>query len=156
VGIREIVPPPAGQEAMTRQRSAERTRRALATEAEGDRQAAITRAEGDKQANILTAEGNKQAAILNAEGDRRAAVLRAEGFALALSNINEAARGLDARTMGLQYLDALKELGGYPSTKFILPMELTGFLGGLAGYAERAFGDGGDGGAGRTERRPSR
>src|SRR5438309_3337335 len=131
VEIREIIPPPAVQEAMTRQMSAERTRRALVTEAEGDRQAAITRAEGDKQANILTAEGNKQAAILNAEGDRRAAVLRAEGFALALSNINEAARGLDARTMGLQYLDALKELGGYPSTKFILPMELTGFLGGL-------------------------
>ena len=67
VEIREIIPPPAVQEAMTRQMSGERTRRALVTEAEGDRQAAITRAEGDKQANILTAEGNKQAAILNAE-----------------------------------------------------------------------------------------
>src|SRR6266550_8352417 len=38
VEIREIIPPPAVQEAMTRQMSAERTRRALVTEAEGDRQ----------------------------------------------------------------------------------------------------------------------
>ena len=143
VEIREIIPPPAVQEAMTRQMSAERTRRALVTEAEGDRQAAITRAEGDKQANILTAEGNKQAAILNAEGNRRAAILIAEGFANALSIINETAQAVDAKTMGLQYLDALKELGAYPSTKFILPLELTGLLGGLAGQTEQAFGAGG-------------
>ncbi|TMK88896.1 MAG: SPFH/Band 7/PHB domain protein, partial [Actinobacteria bacterium] len=148
VEIREIIPPPAVQEAMTRQMSAERTRRALVTEAEGDRQAAITRAEGDKQANILTAEGNKQAAILNAEGDRRAAVLKAEGFANALTNINEAAQTLDARTMGLQYLDALKEMGSYPSTKFVLPLELTGLLRGLVGQTDQAFGTGG--GARRT------
>jgi regulator of protease activity HflC (stomatin/prohibitin superfamily) len=150
VEIREIIPPPAVQEAMTRQMSAERTRRALVTEAEGDRQAAITRAEGEKQANILTAEGNKQAAILNAEGDRRAAALKAEGYAVALTNINEVAAGLDARTMGLQYLDALKELGGYPSTKFVFPMELTGLLRGLAGQTDQAFGDGGTGGARRS------
>jgi regulator of protease activity HflC (stomatin/prohibitin superfamily) len=143
VEIREIIPPPAVQEAMTRQMSAERTRRV--TEAEGDRQAAITRAEGDKQANILTAEGDKQANILTAEGDRRAAVLKAEGFANALTNINEAAQTLDSRTMGLQYLDALKEIGAYPSTKFVLPLELTGLLGGLAGQTEQAFGAGGAG-----------
>jgi len=145
VEIREIIPPPAVQEAMTRQMSAERTRRALVTEAEGDRQAAITRAEGEKQANILTAEGNKQAAILNAEGERRAVTLKAEGYATALSTINETARSLDARTMGLQYLDALKEMGSYPSTKFIFPLELTGLLRGLAGQTDQAFGDSGGG-----------
>ena len=37
VEIREIIPPPAVQDAMTRQMSAERTRRALVTEAEGDK-----------------------------------------------------------------------------------------------------------------------
>src|SRR5437660_12775592 len=130
---------------MTGQKALERTRRARVTEAEGDRQAAITRAEGDKQDNILTAEGNKQAAILNAEGDRRALVLKAEGFGTALTTINEAASTLDARTMGLQYLDALKELGAYPSTKFIFPMELTGLLRGLAGQTDQAFGDSGGG-----------
>ena len=76
VEIREIIPPPAVQDAMTRQMSAERTRRALVVEAEGDRAAAILRAEGSKQSNILVAEGNKQAAVLSAEGDRQAAMLR--------------------------------------------------------------------------------
>lgn len=143
VEIREILPPPPVQEAMTRQMSAERTRRAVVTESEGNRQAAILQAEGEKQAAILNAEGNKEAAILNAEGDRRAAVLRAEGYATALTNINGAASTVDVKTMGLQYLDALKEIGSYPSTKFIFPMELTGLLGSLGGAASQAFGDAG-------------
>ena len=54
VEIREIIPPPAIQEAMTRQMSAERTRRAVITEADGTKAAAITVAEGNKQAAILT------------------------------------------------------------------------------------------------------
>jgi regulator of protease activity HflC (stomatin/prohibitin superfamily) len=142
VEIREIIPPPAVQEAMTRQMSAERTRRALVVEAEGDRAAAILRAEGNKQSNILVAEGNKQAAVLTAEGDRQAAILRAEGFALALRTINESASTADARTMGLQYLEALKALGSSASTKFVVPVELTGLLQGIAGQAAQAFGDG--------------
>src|SRR4029078_13613781 len=89
VEIREIIPPPAVQEAMTRQMSAERTRRAVVTEAEGAKQAAVTVAEGKKAAPVLNAEGQKQAAILNAEGDRQSAILRAEGFSLALDKINE-------------------------------------------------------------------
>ncbi len=145
VEIREIIPPPAVQEAMTRQMSAERTRRAVVTEAEGSKQAAIT-----------VAEGNKQSAILNAEGDRQAAILRAEGFSLALSKIFEVARGVDANTMSLQYLDALKQIGTSPSTKFIVPMELSTLLSNITGLAGRAFGDGGagtgpsPGGAGET------
>src|SRR6266851_9856160 len=103
VEIREITPPPAVQEAMTRQMSAERTRRALVTEAEGDKTAAVLRAEGEKQANILQAEGDKQAAIL-----------RAEGFALALRTVFETASQVDAKTLGLQYLEALKVVGAAP------------------------------------------
>ena len=95
VEIREIIPPPAVQEAMTRQMSAERTRRAVVTEAEGAKQAAVTVAEGNKAAAVLNAEGQKQAAILNAEGDRQAAILRAEGFSLALDKIYEVANVVD-------------------------------------------------------------
>ena len=142
VEIREITPPPAVQEAMTRQMSAERTRRAVVTEAEGDKAAAILRAEGDKQSRILEAEGQKQANILQAEGERQAAALRAEGFALALTTVYESARGVDAKTMGLQYLDALKALGASPSTKFVLPLELSGLLQGLVGFTSTAFGNG--------------
>ncbi|MGZ4113633.1 MAG: SPFH domain-containing protein [Actinomycetota bacterium] len=131
VEIREIIPPPAVQEAMTRQMSAERTRRAVVTEADGSKQAAIT-----------VAEGNKQSAILNAEGDRQAAILRAEGFSLALSKIFEVARGLDANTMSLQYLDALKQIGASPSTKFVVPMELSQLLASVTGQTVRAFGNG--------------
>jgi regulator of protease activity HflC (stomatin/prohibitin superfamily) len=135
VEIREVIPPPSVQEAMTRQMSAERQRRAVVTEADGAKQAAIT-----------VAEGNKQAAILNAEGDRQAAILRAEGFALALSTIFEVARTVDANTMSLQYLETLKSIGSSPSTKFVVPMELANLLSGVTGLTGKSFsGDGGKG-----------
>jgi regulator of protease activity HflC (stomatin/prohibitin superfamily) len=148
VEVREIIPPPTVQEAMTRQMSAERTRRAVVTEAEGTKSAAITVAEGQKQSAILQAEGNKQAAILNAEGNRQAAILNAEGFSLALSKIFEVARGVDANTMSLQYLETLKQIGSSPSTKFVVPMELANLLSSVTGQAGRAFGSGGDGASG--------
>ena len=114
VEIREITPPRDVQEAMNRQLSAERTRRAVITESEGTRQATINVAEGDKQSNIL-----------RAEGDRQSAILRAEGFAQALSRIYGAASGVDQKTMALQYLEALKALGLSPATKFVIPLEFT-------------------------------
>lgn len=121
VEVREITPPPAVQEAMTRQMSAERTRRAVVTEAEGTKQAAIT-----------VAEGQKQSSILAAEGERQAAVLQSEGFSLALQQVYSAAKGVDANTMTLQYFEALKHLGASASTKFVVPVELTSLLSGLA------------------------
>ncbi|HET7089193.1 MAG TPA: SPFH domain-containing protein [Anaerolineae bacterium] len=139
VEIREIVPPREIQEAMTRQMSAERTRRAVVTEAQGQREAAITVAEGQKQSAILRAEGEKQSAILQAEGQRTAQVLVAEGFAVALDRVYAVAKTVDAKTLSLQYLEALKAIGASPSTKFIFPMELTTMLGSLAGYTETAF-----------------
>jgi regulator of protease activity HflC (stomatin/prohibitin superfamily) len=138
VEIREIIPPPSVQEAMTRQMSAERTRRAVVTEAEGAKSAAITVAEGNKEAAILNAEGSKQAAILTAEGERQAAILRAEGFASALSKINESASNADVRTMQLQYLDALRQVGASPSSKVVVPMELAGLAGAVTAIAETA------------------
>ncbi len=131
VEVREIIPPPAVQDVMTRQMSAERTRRAVVTEADGTKQAAIT-----------VAEGQKQSAILQAEGDRQAAILRAEGFSLALSRIFEVAQGLDANTMSLQYLDALRQIASAPSTKFVVPMELSNLLSGVTGLTGRSFGNG--------------
>jgi regulator of protease activity HflC (stomatin/prohibitin superfamily) len=142
VEIREIIPPPGVQEAMTRQMSAERTRRAVVTEAEGAKQAAVTVAEGNKQSAILNAEGNKQSAILNAEGERQAAILRAEGFSLALRTIYQVASTIDANTMSLQYLEALKSLGASPATKLVIPMEFASLLSGVTDLAARSFGDG--------------
>src|SRR5512139_3315421 len=87
VEIREIVPPRDVQDAMNRQMSAERIRRAVVTESTGTREAAINVAQGEKQAAILRAEGSKQAAILEAEGQQQAQELKALGFAKALDNI---------------------------------------------------------------------
>ena len=127
VEIKEIVPPRDIQDAMNRQMSAERNRRAAILEAEGKKQSAILVAEGDKQSNILQAEGAKQAQAL-----------RAEGFAVALQKINEAAITADARTMTLQYLDALRTIGTSASTKFVIPTEFTTLLQPLIGMTQRA------------------
>jgi regulator of protease activity HflC (stomatin/prohibitin superfamily) len=124
VEIRELTPPRDVQEAMNRQLTAERTRRASVTEAEGKRASAILVAEGDKQSNILQAEGQRQSQIL-----------RAEGFALALDKINEMANHADPRTITLQYLEALKALGASPSTKFIIPTEFAALAAPLAAFA---------------------
>src|SRR5262245_30430729 len=139
VEIREITPPRDVQDAMNRQLSAERTRRAVITESEGARQSAIN-----------VAEGQKQAEILRAEGDRQAAILRAEGFALALTQIYGAARGVDAKTMSLQYLEALKAIGASASTKWIIPAEFGRFVESLSDYVEEGVhgtGGGTDGGS---------
>ena len=128
VEIREIEPARDIQEAMNRQMSAERIRRAVVTEAEGTRQAAVTVAEGEKSAAILRAEGHRQSEILTAEGDQQAAVLRAEGFSTALDKIHNVAERIDSNTLSLQYFDTLKSLGESPSTKFIFPMEFTNLL----------------------------
>ena len=118
VEIREIMPPRDVQDAMNRQLSAERTRRAVITESEGRRQSEINIAEGAKQAAILTAEGERQAQILRAEGTRQSQILNAEGFGQALTRIYESASAIDQKTMLLQYLEALKRIGGAhpPST----------------------------------------
>src|SRR6476660_521780 len=134
VEIREITPPRDVQDAMNRQLSAERTRRAVITESEGTRQAAIN-----------VAEGQKQSEILKAEGDRQAAILRAQGFSQALTRIYGAAAGIDEKTMALQYLDALKALGASPSTKFVIPAEFTRLVEPFTGYIGRSMAENGGG-----------
>ena len=129
VEIREIIPPREVQEAMIKQMSAERTRRAMVTEAEGKKESAIR-----------VAEGEKMAAILKAEGEKQAAILRAEGIATALDIVNKAAKQLDERTLLLQYLDALKDIAAAPSTKIVLPMELFSLIKPLERVGKALFG----------------
>jgi regulator of protease activity HflC (stomatin/prohibitin superfamily) len=128
VEIREINPPREIQDAMNRQMSAERNRRAVVTESTGQREAQINVADGDKQGAILRAEGDKQATILSAEGERQAQILRAEGYSIALDKIFEIAQTVDSKTMTLQYFQTLKDMGASPSTKYIFPMEFTSLL----------------------------
>src|SRR5579859_2233537 len=133
VEIREVVPPKDVQEAMNRQMSAERTRRAAVTEAEGKRQATITVAEGDKQSQILRAEGERQSQIL-----------KAEGYGQALETVFASAQLIDSKTMTLQVIDGLKALGASPSSTFVIPMEFTRLLGQVGQYLEQSVGSSSD------------
>ncbi len=137
VEIREITPPRDVQDAMNRQLSAERTRRAVITESEGARQSAIN-----------VAEGQKQSEILKAEGERQAAILRAEGYSQALTRIFGAASAIDEKTMALQYLEALKALGASPATKFVIPTEFTRLLEPISGFVGRGMTSGPTAGSG--------
>ena len=145
VEIREILPPRDIQEAMSRQMSAERNRRAVVTESDGTREAAVKIADGNREAAILNAEGQKQSSILEAEGNRQAAILNAEGFAIALDRIYQSANRVDDNTMALQYLEMMKSLAGSQSTKWVIPMELTNFVQGFARNMAAAAGTGGGG-----------
>ncbi len=133
VEIREIEPPREVQDAMNRQMTAERERRAMVTRAEGERESAIMVAEGQRQSSILKAQGDKESAILKAEGERQSQLLRAQGFAASLEAISKEAKDLDEQTMALQYLDTLRSVGTSASTKFVLPMELTNLMAKVTG-----------------------
>ena len=60
-------------------------------------------------------------------------------FSEALTRIFNAASGVDEKTMALQYLEALKALGASPSTKYIIPAEVTRWIEPLAGYIEKGI-----------------
>ncbi len=127
VEIREIRPPADVQEAMVKQMSAERSRRAMVLESDGKR-----------ESSVLVAEGERKSTILRAEGDKQAAILRAQGYAEALNLVFQAAKTVDSKTMALQYLDALKALGASPSTKYIFPMEFTNLINPLRDYVKES------------------
>ena len=124
VEIREIEPPRDVQDAMNRQMSAERERRAEVTRASGEREASVTVAEGEKQAAILRAEGARQSAILQAEGEKQAQLLKAQGYAAALKAIEEEAHQAGDNTLQLEYLNTLREIGSSPATKMVLPLDI--------------------------------
>jgi regulator of protease activity HflC (stomatin/prohibitin superfamily) len=159
VEIQRIDPPPDVMASMHEQMKAERTRRAVVTEAEGRRTAAVTTAEGEKTANILNAEGIKQRQILEAEGEAEAikAVAEAERFRQLTVAEGEAAGILsvyaaihegnpDDGLIAIKYLEALQVMANGTATKIILPVELAGLAGAIAGITE-AISPGGDGAA---------
>lgn len=149
VEIQRIDPPPDVVDAMHHQMKAERTRRAVVTEAQGSREAAVTRATGEKQAAILSAEGRKQSQILEAQGSAEAtrAVAEAEKFRrttvaegeaqatkLVYSAIHEGRPTNDL--IAIKYMEALEKMADGQATKIIIPAESSGLLGALGGMTE--------------------
>jgi regulator of protease activity HflC (stomatin/prohibitin superfamily) len=149
VELQRIDPPPDVMHSMHEQMKAERTRRALVTQAEGDRTAAITRAEGERQAAILAAEGQKQQQILQAEGQAEAtrAIADAERYrqeAVAAGEANATRLVYEAIHDGnpspdlvaIKYLETLQSMANGQATKIIVPTEMAGLAGSLAGIGE--------------------
>lgn len=134
--IQDIQPGKNMQEAMERQASSERLRRAMETEAAGKKQAAILEAEGRKESAIHNATGEKQAAILAAEARQEAArheaaaqLALADATAESIRRIGEAARHApEAVTylLGERQIKAIGELASSDNAKtLMMPLELT-------------------------------
>lgn len=88
--IRDIHPPQNVLDAMHRQVSAERSKRAEILESEGTRQSRINIAEGEKQSVILSSEANKQQQINAAEGEAQSILLKATATAEGLRQVAQA------------------------------------------------------------------
>ena len=142
VEIQRIDPPPDVMHSMHEQMKAERTRRAVVTEALGRRSAAVTTAEGEKASAILRAEAVKQQQILDAEGEAEAAraladaeryrqLTVAEGEAEAIREVYGAIHEGDPSTdlLAIKYLEALGQMADGQATKIFMPTELTGLAG---------------------------
>ncbi len=149
VEIQRIDPPADVMHAMHEQMKAERTRRAVVTEAQGSREAAVTRAEGEKTAAILSAEGRRQKDILNAQGEAEATRLRAEaeryrqsvvaeGEADAIDRVYRAIQdvGTDDRVIAIKYLETMAHMADGQATKIFLPADMSSAMGAIGGISE--------------------
>ncbi len=139
IELKDIQPPRDLVDSMARQMKAEREKRAQILEAEGSRASEILRAEGDKQAAVLQAEGKREAAFREAEARERLAEAEAKATTMVSQAISQGNVQAINYFIAQKYIEALKEFATSPNQKlFMLPMEVTGVLGSLAGIAELA------------------
>ncbi len=131
VELKNIMPPRDIQESMEKQMRAERERREAILQAEGQKQSQILVAEGEKQSAILRADAAKQAAILEAEGKAEAILKVQQATADALKMLNEAAP--NEQVIKLKALDAFQAAADGKATKIIIPSEIQGLAGLVAG-----------------------
>ena len=87
--VKDIEVSPDIMNAMEKQMTAERDKRAAIAQSEGERQSKINLAEGEKEQSILTSEGQKQELINNAEGLAAEIKLKADATAEAISKVAE-------------------------------------------------------------------
>ncbi|EDK44581.1 hypothetical protein LELG_02760 [Lodderomyces elongisporus NRRL YB-4239] len=112
--IRDIHPPNEVLEAMHRQVSAERSKRAEILESEGNRQSKINISEGEKQSVILQSEANKIQQINEAQGEAEQIKLKAEATAKGLKIIADAIKNTEGgqEAINLQIAqEYIKEFG---------------------------------------------
>lgn len=127
VEIQDITPPAQMQDAMEKQATAERNKRA-----------AILTAEGEKESAILTAQGNKESVILKAEAEKEKMLREAEGQAEAIERVAQANKSalialkeahVDEGVLVLKKLSAMTDVANGRATKIIIPSDLMGVAG---------------------------
>ena len=139
IELKDIQPPRDLVDSMARQMKAEREKRAQILEAEGSRASEILRAEGEKQGAVLKAEGKREAAFREAEARERLAEAEAKATTVVSQAISQGNVQAINYFVAQKYIEALKEFAASPNQKLLmLPMEVTGVLGSLAGIAELA------------------
>lgn len=127
VEIQDIIPPSQMQDAMERQATAERNKRAMILDSEGKKESAIRVAEGNKQAMILTAEAEKEKRIREAEGEATAVERVAQANARAIEYLKDA--GADEKVITLKKLEAMVSVANGKATKIVVPSDLMGTVG---------------------------
>jgi regulator of protease activity HflC (stomatin/prohibitin superfamily) len=143
--IRDIHAPDAVVEAMHRQVTAERSKRAEILESEGQRQSAINIAEGRKQSVILASEALRAENINKASGEAEAILLKAQATAAGINAVAaaiEAGQGSAQNAVSLsvaeKYVDAFAKLAK-EGTSVIVPGNV-GDMGGMIASAMAVYG----------------
>jgi regulator of protease activity HflC (stomatin/prohibitin superfamily) len=144
--IRDIHAPEPVVEAMHRQVTAERSKRAEILESEGQRQSAINIAEGKKQSVILASEALRAEQINLANGEAEAILLKAQAtaggidvVARAISQGEGAAQNAISLSIAEKYVDAFANLAK-EGTSVIVPGNV-GDMGGMIASAMAVYGN---------------
>lgn len=128
--IKNLTPPPTVHEAMERQVTAERERRAIVARAEGKRQAQINKSEGQKLEAINLSEGQMQRLINEAQGTAEQILAIAKATASSIEKVASAIVGSESGEdsvrlqLAERYLQRLTALAD-KDTKIVLPADLT-------------------------------
>lgn len=127
--IKDLTPPAVILQAMQRQITAEREKRAVISESEGKKQEQINLATGAREAAIAKSEGEKQSEINVAEGKAQATIAIANATAQAISLIAKASEEQGGNTainlkVAEQYIDAFSNLAKTNNT-LIVPCNLS-------------------------------
>lgn len=139
VELKNIQPPAAIEEVMTKQMRAERERRQTVLEAQAHKEAVVSRAEGDKQAKILAAQAERDAQIALAEGKAKSIELVYQAQANGLSKLNDV--GIEEPVLKLKGIEALKDVSDGRATKIYMPSDMANVIASL-GVAGEALGIG--------------
>ena len=134
--IKDLTPPAVILQAMQRQLTAERDKRAVIFESEGKKQEQINLANGAREAAIAKSEGEKQSEINIAEGKAQATIAIARATAEAISTIAAASQQQGGDTavnlkVAEQYIGAFSNLAKTNNT-IIVPSNLSDVSGMVA------------------------